>query len=225
MDISKELITAQEEYLSSEDFKKYVSLKARQSINSIVDDMLRPYGKPMEILKERMHTEILGFCSSLTLSGFYTVLVDTLSSELNSLHKETVTATIHNRFQKFFGLLENKKFKLSDLFEKYKENVRSEEGDEICEDWKCLVDAPSKDGYFNITFSQDGDHEVKLRVTGNLVLWGFDADNFNFRKTTAKALSYEISNEFHTLLLLLVSNECKLILDEQNVDTDADYGD
>lgn len=182
--ISQEISKATQDYLESEELKAHIAKKAKDAVNSIVDDQFSYRGLIKEKIKAAVEKAMEGM-GDFSADQFVQLCQDAIQSELNGAFKEWGEGRIAEKIRQMTTKLKKKDWKYSELVEQMKamcpdDDEFDEDTEiyfEVSEDRKILIHSrlyytkgtgysSIPDNYWNITIRPEDNTLFSIEYMG-----------------------------------------------------------
>jgi hypothetical protein len=135
-----------------------VTKRAIDFINGIITDALHGYSDASKQFKQKLNSSLIEGFEKIDFVQYSKILIDLIESELNKSVVEYGITPAKEMIQKFVGAFDKKEWKLSEIIEKFKEEVIPDEYGQSGE--IAFFNEESSYGTYWIGFDEESDNKI-----------------------------------------------------------------
>jgi hypothetical protein len=204
--------------------EEIIRTKIEKTMDDVVGDLVRSYSDFGKSLKDEISKAFKIDFDTISAVDYNHIVVSIVKEQLDKRLIESVSDPISNEIEEYFGQLEKKEWKLSEIIDKFKQDVVEDkhEGGEI-----SLHVQVSNYGSTHIAFDKEEgknsyDCEYRMSIdTKTCIPYSFDAGTYNIHRGDLRVQS--MHGSFDKFFFRLYAQKVAIIVDKCDTEYYYDY--
>jgi hypothetical protein len=222
MDLQKTVSDELEKIIKSGFVENKIKATLEGTLKSIIEESLRSWSDFGKSLSEKLSESFCIDLSNMSIPEYGSRMLSYITDEIDLLMKNETEKILKSRIKEFFKPLEKDEYKVSEIVELYKEDIKSEFANDCdfvdeTHEITAFVIGGLSDGYYDLLLDKDSEkreflcqYRVRINEDG---IWHISGTGGELHKT-----KHSILNSFERTLFTMFSQKVKIINDSEDID-------
>lgn len=223
MDINKKMQEVTDKVIE-EKLSGIIETQITSTVEDIIKDSFRSYSDFGKQMKEAIEQKMNVSFENLQLINYNQFIIETIENELTAAKMQAVEP-LKNAIAEIVGVFDKEEIKISEIFDKFKEEVVNDAYDDSGE-FTFMIEKSEKYGWHSIYFDPEADQdrfsckfEFTIHKDGHV-------HGFRYKHWTAsdlKKVTPSVLSQFHNFekyLFRVFNSKVKVVIDESYFETE-----